>query len=406
MRLLLRALVLLLAPLPLLLLPLSGARAHQPFFEEQDLERDSPWHVGDPRVSTVVYASLEPAGDIDFYRLRGEAGQEVLLEVVIPQIPGQEDFAPALALLGPGLPPLELPDSLRLPAEGGLAIPPPDGPPQPFFEPFSRTSYWERQSRRVTLPAEGTYEIVVWHPDRVSGRYALVVGDREVPGGDPDFAAKLRRYWVPVGSAPAAPGLVEVALWAIGAYLLGGVPFALVLGRLFAGVDIRHFGDGNPGAANAWRAAGWQLGLPALLLDGLKGALPVFLARYLAGLDGWPLAAVALAPILGHVLSPYLRFRGGKGLAVTFGVWTGLTFATGPLILGALLTVLYFNLEPEGWVVVGGTLGLTLALAWLGASAPTLAVAAATTLILAWTYRQALAWPPRRRRSGREAAGA
>jgi glycerol-3-phosphate acyltransferase PlsY len=139
--------------------------------------------------------------------------------------------------------------------------------------------------------------------------------------------------------------------WMLLGFWLGAIPFSVWLGRLALQADIRHFGDGNPGATNAWRAGGWRVGLPALLLDYLKGAIPVGLAHFGAGLSDWPLAAVALAPIFGHAFSPFLRFQGGKALAVTFGVWTGLTLGHYPLIFGLFLGLFLWVQTGHGWAV-------------------------------------------------------
>jgi len=100
------------------------------------------------------------------------------------------------------------------------------------------------------------------------------------------------------------------------------------------------------------RAAGWQWGLLALLLDYLKGAIPVGMAWFFAGFDGWEITVVALSPILGHMFSPWLKFRGGKAVATTFGVWTGLTIGAGPTILGLLLAVFFIVLQSSGWAVI------------------------------------------------------
>jgi hypothetical protein len=70
-----------------------------------------------------------------------------------------------------------------------------------FYEPFSRTSYWERQEERVTLPADGVYTVAVWHNKGQLGRYTFVIGDRERLGGDPAFGRKLRSFWTPVPTA-------------------------------------------------------------------------------------------------------------------------------------------------------------------------------------------------------------
>lgn len=182
------------------------ALAHQPFFEEQDITASQPWRIKNPTVSTVVYATLEAPGDIDYFAFEGKAGQRILLEITIPQIPGQEAFAPTMALLGPGLPAAALPPSIPRPRGwGALELPPPPGPASTFFEPFSRTAYWERQSERVTLPATARYIVAVWHPAAAVGRYGFVIGDREVPGGDLLFGRKLRAYWTPVQVTSPTP---------------------------------------------------------------------------------------------------------------------------------------------------------------------------------------------------------
>lgn len=188
------------------LLAAAPASAHQPYFEEQDIVVARPWVVKDPTVSTVVYATLEAANDVDYYAFDGNQGERILLEITIPQIGGQENFAPSMALIGPGLAGA-LPPQVELPAgaAGALLLEPPSGPASTFFEPFSRTSYWERQSQRVTLPADGRYTVAVWHPAGATGRYGFVIGDKERPGGDLAFMRKLREYWTPLQPAAAAP---------------------------------------------------------------------------------------------------------------------------------------------------------------------------------------------------------
>jgi glycerol-3-phosphate acyltransferase PlsY len=157
------------------------------------------------------------------------------------------------------------------------------------------------------------------------------------------------------------------------AFLCGALPMSVWVGKVALGVDIRQFGDGNPGATNVFRAGGKGWGMVALLLDFLKGALPVALANFGWQLEGWGLTAVAIAPIAGHAFSPFLGWHGGKALAVTFGVWTGLSLYLVPILLGVLFAVWLFVLRPEGWAVLAGCLcllpGLLLLdapLAWVG----------------------------------------
>jgi hypothetical protein len=183
----------------LALLAAAPALAHRPYFEEKDIVASAPWIIKDPTISTVVYSTLESAADVDYYAFDGRKGERILLEITIPQIEGQDNFAPTLALLGPGLGQTTLPILVERPAgaSGALVMAPPAGPAPTFFEPFSRTSYWERQSQRVTLPADGRYTVAVWHAAGEMGRYGFVIGDKERPGGDIAFTSKLRTYWTP-----------------------------------------------------------------------------------------------------------------------------------------------------------------------------------------------------------------
>jgi hypothetical protein len=214
----------------------APALAHQPFFEEEDIAPDSPWEIHDPTVSTAVYATLESSTDIDYFTFEGEAGQSILLQMTIPQIEGQEEFAPTMALMGPGLPAVELPSQVETPADqGAVLLSPPPGPATTFFEPFSRTSYWERQESRVTLPANARYVVAVWHDSGEVGRYVFVVGDKEELGGDLTFPIKMRSYWTPVGSAPVAAQAFPIAFLILPCGVLPAaivvVAVWLVLGR-------------------------------------------------------------------------------------------------------------------------------------------------------------------------------
>lgn len=110
-------------------------------------------------------------------------------------------------------------------------------------------------------------------------------------------------------------------------YLAGSIPFGLLLGRFFAGVDVREAGSGNIGATNVARTAGRRLGVLTLVLDAGKGALAVGITAWVLGVPdhaGWP-AAAGLAAFLGHVFPVWLRFRGGKGVATALGAFLALT---------------------------------------------------------------------------------
>ena len=193
----------------------TGVFAHQPFFEDDDISAAAPWVVADPTISTALYATLDSANDVDYFAFDGRQGQRILLSITIPQIPGQERFAPEMALIGPGFLRLALPQRVIV-AEGAGAyfLPALEGETTSFFEPFSRTSYWERQEERVSLPADGRYVVAVWHARGETGRYTFVIGDKERIGGDFLFAVKMRSYWTPVKalvSAVVASGFSEKA---------------------------------------------------------------------------------------------------------------------------------------------------------------------------------------------------
>lgn len=197
----------------------------------------------------------------------------------------------------------------------------------------------------------------------------------------------------------------------LAAFAAGSLPFSVWVGRLALGADIRRFGDANPGATNVFRAGtgarGKLAGLLAVLLDGLKAAIPVALAWHWAGLDGAALALVAAAPVAGHAWSPLLGGRGGKAVAATAGAWTGLTVWEGATIFGLALLLATRVIKANGWAVMVG-MGALLAwllltpAAWNGVAArPAPAVILLTWLlhmaILIWKHRADLSRPPQRR---------
>src|SRR5829696_10154912 len=150
--------------------------------------------------------------------------------------------------------------------------------------------------------------------------------------------------------------------WTLVAFLCGSIPFSLLVGFWLLEVDIRRYGDGNPGAANVIRVGGWRVGMLATLLDSFKGAAPVGAASFLMGIQDWRIVPIAIAPVAGHAFSPWLHFRGGKAIAVTFGIWTGLTLGEAPILLGRFLLLAYFTVAVDGWAVMLAMLGL---LVWL-----------------------------------------
>ncbi len=124
--------------------------------------------------------------------------------------------------------------------------------------------------------------------------------------------------------------LVFIVLGLLLAYLIGAIPFGVLIGRL-RGVDIRHSGSGNTGATNAARLLGWRLGVLVFMLDVSKGFVPTLLAGYILrdgdyvlGMPLWAIyllwVLVGMSCVAGHMASPFLGFRGGKGVATSLGV--------------------------------------------------------------------------------------
>ncbi len=151
------------------------------------------------------------------------------------------------------------------------------------------------------------------------------------------------------------------AAWIAAGFLLGSLPFSLWIGKLLLHKDIRRFGDGAPGATNVARAGSRTLFVIAALLDAFKGTAPVWLSQMLSGIAGWELAAVAMAPVVGHAFSPFLRFRGGMGMATTYGVWLGLTGWLGPVIMASCIGFMFVIQKNWVWAsVVGMTIFLII----------------------------------------------
>ena len=106
-------------------------------------------------------------------------------------------------------------------------------------------------------------------------------------------------------------------------YLIGAIPFGYLICKIFKNIDIRKFGSGNIGATNVYRVCGLKLGLPVLILDILKGFIPVYIGKILKFSN--PLILIGgILSILGHSFSIFLKGKGGKGVSTSFGVVIGL----------------------------------------------------------------------------------
>jgi glycerol-3-phosphate acyltransferase PlsY len=112
-------------------------------------------------------------------------------------------------------------------------------------------------------------------------------------------------------------------------YLFGSLPIGLLVGRMVKGIDVRDYGSGNIGASNVWRIMGPLWGTAVFLCDFCKGYFPTVLTtrihERLPDISPWLPVAVGLAAIIGHNFSPFLKFKGGKGVATSLGVVFGLS---------------------------------------------------------------------------------
>jgi glycerol-3-phosphate acyltransferase PlsY len=181
------------------------------------------------------------------------------------------------------------------------------------------------------------------------------------------------------------------AVWLALAYLVGGIPFGYLIGRM-NGVDVRTVGSKNIGATNVFRTVGKKWGFAAFALDVLKGLLPTLAARHFApeaiGPVSMPLA-VGLACVLGHMLTPYMRFRGGKGVATAFGVF----FALMPALVGIAFVVFCVLFASTHYISLGSCgaavfLGVAVWLPLFGRApdVPTGALVTAIAFFIVWKH--------------------
>ncbi|MEK7329764.1 MAG: glycerol-3-phosphate 1-O-acyltransferase PlsY [Candidatus Eisenbacteria bacterium] len=182
-------------------------------------------------------------------------------------------------------------------------------------------------------------------------------------------------------------------------YLSGSLPWGLWLGRWFRGVDVRTMGSRNLGATNVYRSLGPALGIPTLVLDVAKGALPVALVPRLAlteafpGGREWCMMAVAVAAVAGHVWTCFAAFRGGKGVATTVGV----LLALAPIAFAVFVAVFVLTVALTRYISLGSVLGsvaFAIALGLVargGVRSPSFALGALLALLVIVRHRENLA---------------
>jgi glycerol-3-phosphate acyltransferase PlsY len=181
--------------------------------------------------------------------------------------------------------------------------------------------------------------------------------------------------------------MLDAVILAAG-YLLGSIPFGYLLVKWVKGVDVRTQGSGNIGMTNVWRVAGAKWGIATLALDIAKGALAVYLARHFDPGDNLLAVGTGLAALIGNVFSIFLKFKGGKGIGVSVGIF----FSLLPWESSAGLAVFLVVLALTRMISVGSLLGATTmalltlyfehGLTWFSG------LAVVATVMIWWTHRQ------------------
>jgi glycerol-3-phosphate acyltransferase PlsY len=188
--------------------------------------------------------------------------------------------------------------------------------------------------------------------------------------------------------------MLAAAALVVAAFLIGSIPFGVVVSRAFFRRDLRAEGSGNIGAANALRTLGKRGAVAVLVLDALKGALPAIAG---AAFGGPELAATAaFAAVAGHCFSPFLGFRGGKGVATNFGAICALSWPAGAAFaLVWVAVVLLTGYSSAASLVASAAMIVAL---WPGTGPAGMLYGLASTLLIVVMHRENIA----RLRAGRE----
>lgn len=176
-------------------------------------------------------------------------------------------------------------------------------------------------------------------------------------------------------------------LWIGASYLLGATPTSYIAGRLARGIDLREHGSKNLGATNVYRLLGWAYAIPVAIIDILKGVVPVAVFGRWAGGPDWLPVALGAAAVLGHVYSPYVRFKGGKGVATAAGMFLALA----PLAVAIALPVWGLCLRLTGYVSLSSIVAAATFPVWVRLTEPDAPAAfyasLALALLIVFTHR-------------------
>ena len=177
--------------------------------------------------------------------------------------------------------------------------------------------------------------------------------------------------------------LAVLILWAVLGYLMGSIPYGMILARIMGLGNLRDIGSGNIGATNVLRTGNKTAAALTLVLDAAKGAVAVLLARYFVGEDGAQIAG--LAAMLGHCYPVWLRFKGGKGVATFLGIVLALAWPVGiACCIVWLLAAALTRMSSMGGLASASASTILLVVLGYGYA---LFLGAALTLLLFWRHR-------------------
>ena len=170
----------------------------------------------------------------------------------------------------------------------------------------------------------------------------------------------------------------------VAAYLLGSIPFGVILARLFGGADVRKAGSGNIGATNVARVVGPLAGILTLILDAVKGVAAVLLAERLSNTSATWMIIAALAALVGHCFPLWLKFKGGKGVATAAGVFAALCpLACLAAVILFVLVVLFWRYVSLGSISAAAAMPLLTYFLWAPHHAPPLVITLGTLAVAA-----------------------
>jgi hypothetical protein len=164
-----------------------STEAHRPLNTEGPNTRINPIVIDDHEISWAAYNTLDGQNDVDYYQFEAEKGDNIYASMVIPVIERYKNFTPDFALIGPnlendyaGLKKDEINAKLEIQSEEGVIVKRYQGQrTDVFFEPFTQTSYWEKQEVNIEAPSKGTYYLAVFSNQNQEGKYVLSIGRRE-----------------------------------------------------------------------------------------------------------------------------------------------------------------------------------------------------------------------------------